>query len=39
MVNMEIKVITFSLAEDGEAICSQQKQDLELTVAQFISFS
>ena len=23
--------------EDGEALCSQQKQDLELTVAQIIS--
>ena len=28
-----------SVAEDGEAIYSQQKQDLELTVAQIISFS
>ena len=35
----EIRLITFFVAEDGEALCSQQKQDLELTVAQIISFS
>ena len=39
MVNTEIKLITFFAAEDGEAVYSQQKQDLELTVAQIISFS
>ena len=37
MVNTEIKLITFFVAEDGED--SQQKQDLELTVAQIFSFS
>ena len=37
MVNTEIKPIMFFKAEDGEALCSQQKQDLELTVAQTIS--
>ena len=31
MVNTEIKVITFFLANNGEAISSEQKQDQELT--------
>ena len=39
MVNIKIKLITFFVAEDGEAVYSQQKQNLELTVAQIISFS
>ena len=39
MVNIEIKLITFSVAENGEAAYSQQEQDLELTVAQIITFS
>ena len=39
MVNTEIRLITFFASEDGEALYSQQKQDLELTVAQIISFS
>ena len=39
MVNTEIKLITFFVAEDGEAVYNQQKSDLELTVAQIISFS
>ena len=39
MVNTEIKLITFFVAEDVEAVYSQQKQDMELTVAQIISFS
>ena len=39
MVNTEIKLIIFFVAKDGEAVYSQQKQDLELTVAQIISFS
>ena len=34
-----IKLIAFFAAEDGEAVYSQQKQNLELTVAQIISFS
>ena len=38
MVNTKIKLITFFVAKDGEAVCSQQKQDLELTVALLISF-
>ena len=33
-----IKLITFFVAEDEEAVHSQQKQDMELTVAQIISF-
>ena len=39
MVNPEIKLITFFVAKVGEAVYSQQKQDLELTVAQIINFS
>ena len=38
-VNTEIKLITFLVAIDGEVVYSQQKQDLELTVAQVICFS
>jgi len=38
MVKTEIRLIIFFAAEDGEALCSQQKQDLELTVAQSISY-
>ena len=34
MVNTEIKMITFFVVEDGEAVYNQQKQDWELTVAQ-----
>ena len=37
MVNTEIKPIMFFKAEDGEALCSQQKQDRGLTVAQIMS--
>ena len=33
MVYTEIKLIAFFVAKDGEAVYSQQKQDLELTVA------
>ena len=33
MVNTEIRLIIFFAAKDGEALYSQQKQDLELTVA------
>ena len=39
MVKTEIKLVIFFRAEDGEAVYSQQKQDLDLTVAQIISFS
>ena len=37
MVNTEIRLIIFFAAENGEALYSQQKQDLELTVAQIMS--
>ena len=33
MVNTEIRLIMFFAAKDGEVLYSQQKQDLELTVA------
>ena len=39
MANTKIKSITFFVAENGEAVYRQQKQHLELTVAQIISFS
>ena len=34
MFNIEIRLIIFFAAKDGEALYSQQKQDQELTVAQ-----
>ena len=37
MVNIEIKLIIFFAAKDGEALYSQQKQDRELTVAQIMN--
>ena len=37
MVNTEIRLIIFFPAKDGEALYSEQKQDLELTVAHIIS--
>ena len=37
MVNTEIRLITSFAAEDGEALYSQQKQDLELTVTQIMN--
>ena len=33
MVNMEIRLIVFFAAKNGEALYSQQKQNWELTVA------
>ena len=38
MVNTEIRLIIFLVAEDGEALYSQKKEELELIVAQIISF-
>ena len=35
MVNTKIRLIILFAAKDGEALYSQQKQDWELTVAQF----
>ena len=37
MVKIEIRLIIFFAAKDGEALYSQQKQDLELTVAEIMS--
>ena len=37
MVNTEIRLIIFFAAEIGEARYSQQKQDLELPMAQIMS--
>ena len=37
MVKTEIRSIIFFAAKDGEALYSQQKQDLELTVAQIMN--
>ena len=37
MVNTEIRLIMFFAAKDGEALYSQQNQDLELTVAYIMS--
>ena len=37
MVNTEIRLIIFFAAKDRATLCSQQKQDWELTVAQFIN--
>ena len=37
MVNTEIQLIVFFAARDGEALYSQQKQDLELTVPQIMT--
>ena len=36
MVNTKIRLIMFFATKDGEALQDQQKQDLELTVAQII---
>ena len=37
MVNIEIRMIIFFAAKDGEALYSQQKQDWELTLAQIMN--
>ena len=37
MVNIEIRLIIFFVTKDGEALYSQQKQDLELTEAQIMN--
>ena len=37
MVNTKIRLIILFAVEDGEALYSQQKQDLELTVAQIMN--
>ena len=37
MVNTEIRLVIFFAAKDREALHSQQKQDLEMTVAQIMN--
>ena len=37
MVNTEIRLIIFFVAEDGEALYSHQKQDLEVSMAQIMN--
>ena len=37
MVNTNLRLIIVFAAEDGEALYSQQKQDLELSVAQIMN--
>jgi len=37
MVNSEIRLIIFSVAEDGQTLNSQQKQHQGLTVAQIMN--
>ena len=37
IVNTEIRLIILSVAKDGVALYSQQKQDQELTVAQIMN--
>ena len=37
MANTEIRLIIFFAAKGGEALYSQQKQDLELSVAQIMN--
>ena len=37
MVNIEIRLIIFFAAKDGEVLYSQQNQDQELTVAQIMN--
>ena len=37
MVNDEIRLSIFFAAKDGEALYSQQKEDQERTVAQFMN--
>ena len=36
-VNIEIRLLIFLAAKDGEVLYSQQKQDQELTVAQIMN--
>jgi len=37
MVNIEIRLVMYFAAEDGQALYSQQKQSLDLAEAQIIS--
>ena len=37
MINTETRLIIFFAGEDTEVLCSQQKQDQRLTVAQMVN--
>ena len=37
MANTKIRLITFFASEDGEVLYSQEKQDLELIMAQIMN--
>ena len=37
MVNIEIRLIVFFVAKDGEALYSEQNQDWEVSVAQIMN--
>ena len=37
MADTEVRLIVFFAAKDGEALCSQQNQDGQLTVAQIMT--
>ena len=37
MINIEIKLIIFFAAKDGQALYSLEKQDQELTVAHIVN--
>ena len=37
LVNTEIRLMIFFALEDGEALYSKQKEDLELTVAEIVN--
>ena len=37
MINTEIRLITFFVAKEGEALHHHQKQDQELTVTQIMN--
>ena len=37
MVDIEIRLIIFFAAKDGEVVYSQQKQDQKMTVAQIMN--
>ena len=38
MVNTKMGLIIFFAAKNGEALYNEQKQDMELTVAQIMNF-
>ena len=38
MVNTKVRMIVFLVAEDGETLYSEQKEDVELTLAQIMNY-